>query len=571
MSFGIKRIVVPDDEIKEHLSYSLLKQTLLQFKFNNWSDESGFRDEKKNKDYNSIVTNKENLKNWYLTDDYLTLSSPILDSDKSQKWNTIADYWNEIVPFLKDVALQQDKSMPLDELAKLCEERFEKNYRNVGVDEFYKIKKAEKKSIAKVVCQKIESDLFNQWKNGKIAINDIVEIFKELYAELQNKFNAIDENKIIEQIDKLTLNRQKILTEWSNVGLIQDKIFQMRKKMFESCVTTQKLYTEKTNLVAWDFAKEFLSEILNQLKSINSEVSFFDDLLNKMLVKVQQLYDNSCHYTASMEEQIKQAIVRVCNPDNVKDFEQKIIREYDIQKSVSTDIRNAIIEKTGAEPGFKKINNLPVLELFKILETLSYKHVSIIHNQIVKSRKDSIIDKNILEKLFEKYSDNTEALDKFIRNIVKQGGTFLNFNDAELSKKLKNNDAPKPGQNLKIETIVVSIPDVNFDKQFLNTIEESFKKAIGDTKTLLFDKPGNIKNEITIMSIINCFPLRAVSDISYLKEKNDLKLKQYNNDITKLVLHIEGDGKQYPSLFTESAEDKHKNQSVSAAIDRQKI
>lgn len=75
-AFGIKRIVSPEEEIVEYFTYSFAKQALLQFKYNNWSDDLGYRDQPKNEDYNSFVTDKANLNRWMLSDAHLALSLP---------------------------------------------------------------------------------------------------------------------------------------------------------------------------------------------------------------------------------------------------------------------------------------------------------------------------------------------------------------------------------------------------------------------------------------------------------------------------------------------------------------
>ena len=51
LAFGIRRLAVPETEIKEYLTYSFAQQAALQLKFNNWSDDVGFKDEPKNRTF----------------------------------------------------------------------------------------------------------------------------------------------------------------------------------------------------------------------------------------------------------------------------------------------------------------------------------------------------------------------------------------------------------------------------------------------------------------------------------------------------------------------------------------
>lgn len=45
LTFGIKRLAVPEQEIGEYLTYNFARQAALQLRFNTWSDTSGFVDE----------------------------------------------------------------------------------------------------------------------------------------------------------------------------------------------------------------------------------------------------------------------------------------------------------------------------------------------------------------------------------------------------------------------------------------------------------------------------------------------------------------------------------------------
>ncbi|MDR0864616.1 MAG: tubulin-like doman-containing protein, partial [Candidatus Symbiothrix sp.] len=81
-SFGIKRIVSPEEEIVEYFTYNFARQALLQFKYNNWSDDLGYRDQPKNEDYITFVNDRATLNSWLLSDAHLMLSLPVLPSEK---------------------------------------------------------------------------------------------------------------------------------------------------------------------------------------------------------------------------------------------------------------------------------------------------------------------------------------------------------------------------------------------------------------------------------------------------------------------------------------------------------
>ena len=120
-SFGIKRIVIPDEEIKEYFTWTLGRQSLLQLRYNNWNDDIGFRDAPANVDWNDYVKGQDKklgnpLENWRFSDKHLTLDIPILPSDEG-KWGTFQAYWGKVVPkWLEDA---QATSQPIAKLNEL--------------------------------------------------------------------------------------------------------------------------------------------------------------------------------------------------------------------------------------------------------------------------------------------------------------------------------------------------------------------------------------------------------------------------------------------------------------------
>ena len=58
LTFGIKRLAIPEEEIREYLTYKFARQAALQLRFNNWSDSLGFLDEPRNQDFGEFVQTK---------------------------------------------------------------------------------------------------------------------------------------------------------------------------------------------------------------------------------------------------------------------------------------------------------------------------------------------------------------------------------------------------------------------------------------------------------------------------------------------------------------------------------
>jgi hypothetical protein len=57
------------------------------------------------------------------------------------------------------------------------------------------------------------------------------------------------------------------------------------------------------------------------------------------------------------------------------------------------------------------------------------------------------------------------------------------------------------------------------------------------------------RNEITLINLVNLFPLRYVKQVGFLKQKYELRVNGPTGARAKLELHTEGDGSQMPALF----------------------
>ena len=85
LTFGIKRVAVPEQEIKEYLAYSFARQSILQLRFNQWTDSFGFIETPRNSDF-SPYRGEALLENFRMSEEHLILSKPILESDQGLQW-----------------------------------------------------------------------------------------------------------------------------------------------------------------------------------------------------------------------------------------------------------------------------------------------------------------------------------------------------------------------------------------------------------------------------------------------------------------------------------------------------
>ncbi len=553
-SFGIKRIVSPEEEIVEYFTYSFAKQALLQFKYNNWSDDLGYRDQPKNEDYNSFVTDKANLNRWMLSDAHLALSLPVLQSEKEQKWKTFHEDWNANIPNLANVAWAKDESRAINELAKFCEERYDKNFRKVGVPEFYAIKDQSRKDLAREICDTIEIDLFSQWGTGQRSIYELGRLMDTLITQTENRLKGFDPRIISknEELDKLFAEKARNEQAWAASGFLTD-LLGKKKNLFQAQTTVlQYLYIKKTEMAGLIFGKRLLAEVLNEMQLLNEEIKQFSDRLTNSLNQAEKEIGSRCMEEKLSPETYKNTVVKYYDAEDVKSFTSRVTRDQQIQSQQSSSIRNAIVELAGTEKTFTRINQHMTEDVLLDIFASKAKHSAVnAHNEIITNKKQKLIGINIIEKLKEQYgtSDKQAELDEFARKVMESSGVFLTFDKSEVSRQLKNNGPSRPGVITMLNSTLISIPESPENKDFVDKLVEAFKRNSDGSRTFVVDTKSTRMNEITVINLTSCFSLRMVNDLRVLKQKYDLLLHGTNPDVAKLVLHLEGDGSQYPRIF----------------------
>ena len=564
LGFGVKRIEIPEEEIIEYLTYNLTRQVLLQFKYNNWSDDLGFQNTPQNIDAVSYVTDKDKLSSWLLSDEHLVQSLPILNQDKIQNWKTIQEDWSaEIVKLKAIVADSVGEESPLNKLSKFCEDRFDKGFRKNGVTEFYRLKTLSVKIIAKEIRINLEKTLFENWRSGKQSVSEISEIVEKLIEHLNTRLDKIDGEfvKLDENIKNNMTERSRIANEALKVGIFGKYILKKESKILDSFgALSQQLYINRTYKIAWGFGKTLLSATINELLELSGTLRGFSANLNDMIDSAEKLINVRCQDKPFGQDSLKESQVKYYKVENVKLFKERIIRDKKIQSEQASKIRGILVSKIGTDLTFSKMyEKISSDILLDTLENNCQEYTITVHNEVFTDKKQKIIGVNIIEKLYEEYNNNPDGLGNFVRGIVEYSGLFLNFNTTELSSSLKNNANPKLGTNIRILTVIIRIPLTSDKKEFVEKLKNAFTNAIDGDNNIVFDEHNSEKqNEITIISLANGFPIRVVAEAKVLKEKYDAAIKNIDESEARLVLHLEGDGTNYPSLFSLSREEKER-------------
>lgn len=562
-SFGIKRVMYPELRVLKHITYSIGESVLYQFKYNNWRENFGFVNEEANKDYRSEYFNESNLAKWMLDFKHLTYELKVLPHDK--EYPKFEDYWHDKTVDYLDEAKQSDNA--LNELENIMADFFEKSFRGVGVAEYYKGKERAIPEIAKEIRRTIEHELFAKWKIGDVSILELQKVSKLLIERVAEIRKDLEEKvvKEHEEYDAITNERNDNMSDWTNKGFLKKKVFMgTTNSLADHQDILTDLYTCKTQLIALDFAQKLAARLFVEVGKLDADISAFGQKVNDAIDETERLVAAQQKVNKGLED-MKGAIIEVSEEEVMSEFESDLKIDKENMPNVARQLREEILPQSEFTTFGNLAQEISVDGICKAFDLKLAKIVKTKHDERADSGK-KVLGLNILTQLQQKLTTD-EQIKTFALDIVKQSGVFLKLNNDQMQLHVRNNEMT-PEQfthSINKKTILVSIPSPDDNeslKLFADKLEKHFKESIPQGNSpcvVVVNKKSPRKDELTIITVAYCFPMRCLSWMSTYKEKYEqfLNTGNPNTDASNaILLHGEGNGKDLPSIFVvENAEE----------------
>ena len=563
MTFGVKRVEYPETEIREYVTYSFARQAARQMQFNLWRDGIGFdvctKDEV-GMGFKAEIMENKTLEELLLSDNYLTLSKPIVETVSSKKWKEIASGWETSTQFFaEDVLKEKDnKKNWLSDFTKSCELQYNFNYRGLGVNEFYKVQRSEKKAYASFIRRHIEEKLFDEWHTGVKSILEIEKYVSLLIDDCETRLP-----KFKERIADLENNRdtktnpeiKKCNKDWNNIGWLTEVVTGASTRVLSAYKTAKcEFYTIQTRIAGFSYAYELLQMIKTELEAMLKNVIAFQALLTNTLKAIDDFAESKCK-PQTEEEKNDNKIVKKYDPDFVRETTKRFTMDELQQKRNASQIRLELVNLLGEE-GKRSFNNLyEKLDIDSLedifINTCIKNATSMMDDLAAADSSQKMLNVNILEKIKQEYNTD-ERLEEFVRTLYKSAQCYLQFNRVEIGKMIG-------GENTQMERMIqLCLPEyndpTNFRKKFIDMfglIAPGFKEKE--------DLSVNYKpNQIVVIAAASGFPLRLSANVASLKTKYDAMMIGSKARLNKMALHAETFVKPLPELFEESIIDKQK-------------
>jgi len=562
-TFGIKRIVYPEIRIIEHISYTLSNSVIRQMRYNNFNEEDlGYMNEPQKRNYDEMLFGKNGfLKTWKLDEPHLMLEENIVNTDEEiQPFET---FWKDTVTFYNHDDACRFSPQPLDYLDGYCSEKFNGSRENNsyfrkgrGVADYFtwKASPEQLKEQAGTIIDAIEQDLFTRWAEGSYSMSDLQGICTAILKYINTLLSQIDKdlNAESEKIEICTTTRDTLKGEYNGAGLVTRFVGLLggraKPEIYSDYqMECKDLYIAKTRKEAKEFERKLLVRLQEAFDDFNKEVAEF---ISKLLICQEALDQEILSRSMKNDELDLQAmVVEVREPQKIKNFENNLLRDQFKMRTLANEVRKALTNDRKIAHFHDIAKGMNRNSLIDIADEVLSQLVKEWHNDKTFT-PEKIVGMNVIEQL-KKYFDSHPELNitTFVNRLVDQSGVFLNLNDLELRKSKGANEKPELKKNIAIPFKFVSMPKCE-GKAELEAFREELEIQFGK-KDVIFDFEGSKDNEITVISVVSCFPVRALDWLRVYKGKYDKMVNggdDMSNRLNRILFHSEGDGTELPLL-----------------------
>jgi hypothetical protein len=556
LTFGLKRLLVPEEEIREHFAASFASQATLQMLYNNWPAETAtaFVDEKRKVAFKLDVQKQEKLDLWKLSDAHLTLTKGVLEAEiANPRIRPIEDDWRDIAPHLMEDAWEggrQDGRDPrLGELQKAFEQRYNETFRGIGVEKFYETAARDialpDRHVAEI-CDTLEAWMFQQWLDGLHSVSELETFLDDLLEDLNRRVNAIParlENyksqlgQIYERLDENNARFAKVGLLGRALGRPGD-IFNAQAALYTEA------FEKRTLVQAWGFAEKLLKRVIAELRDrLRPEVAEFRVGLSAVNDFFHRRLEQTCQDNGQNNVETAN-VVKFYEPGGVRRFCRSLLEQEQLQRSWAGKLRRAAVDcarenkqrMSGREKHFSLLvrHFVKTPDAMRVFEDVARANAEQAHDDRT-GPNNRHFGVNIVAKLAEQFADR-ENLRGYIKSLVQSSLTFMQWRGVEFG-----------GGTGPLSMLAVSLPKCDERGPFRDELKALFRDSF-EGRVEIIDS-GRRPNEICLIAFKYVFPLRYLEPVWYLKERYDQRLALGPRERALLEVHTEDHRPELPTLF----------------------
>ena len=544
LTFGIERVIVPEQEIKEFLAYSFADQAMRQLMFNNFRQGDGFADEPVQKDWRSEVRKPDVAQALLLTDPHLTLEHGILEDDqKNTQWKPIRDYWqNFVAQFARTIPTDRNiaETAWVSSLQAGLAKVYDETYRMLGgVTKFYETKSKSLLETARHIALHVEKHLFMRWRSGEASLlqqRQFLAALLEWLVERQASFNdgivaaGTEMKRLHTRSQELEYQLQRCgHARAAAHGQAQIPVLADRGAAAGADGGAHRARRPQVRGRPHPFHPRRTDGAAREVEEIHQKIAAATAAARdraSQLKEADHVYEKRYFDRAAIDK-----VVRSMNADEPS------------QLARTQQVRRAIVDLAGTdvESYSRLAGSLGTSNLRSTLASESARIVEQAHNDLPKTMQP-VLHVNIVDRLCRQFDANPEALKEFVAGLYQDAGCMLRLDPGEVNRNVHGNVGGTVGPT---QTIGVFVPECDAQKAFRDVLADQFAKQqppTGETQL----KTGRFSNQIAVIKVSSLMPVRFMDSLKDLKTHYD-GLRR--DRMEAHLLHGEGEGKELPPLF----------------------
>ncbi|WP_243375261.1 tubulin-like doman-containing protein [Sandarakinorhabdus cyanobacteriorum] len=547
MAFGIKRIAIPHQEVREYSTMVFLRQYLLRALHDNWVDGIGFEAASRPFDAAHEVRNETRREAWGLTNEHLRLERKLLDNDAG--WRSLRDEFTAALTGRTEALISEGGkndgwAAALQSFARDFYER-ENGFRRSGVPEFYQVAERSIPDRARfIVRNRIAATLFDEWKSCRRPIRDVERLIDELIVDVNERIGASEKKiaDLIRQQEQKDADAKKLFGDYVNSNA-WNPLTDRKKMLRQLSLAYVDAYSLRAGQVAQAFMKKTLMQVLTELQALNAAVEATAARLEAASITAENRRTQRVQVGQS---NIGSHQYKFYDPDHVRQVIARLQSDNGLQTQQTLAVASALANAMGTQASFVRFAE--TMSEGRILEVLEGVAEEKAEEALaaMESERDRILQSSIIQKLYEEYAGQNEALRRFVSERVREAGSFAAFS---------RNESLARGGAAIARCLVAFVPSdaglPDHIKDFRLELLAAIRQA---SDNVAISETHDRGHEIVFLSLVNQFPLRFLSALEFLKEKHDRLVSGPGAVRKRLELYLEGDGTTLPSLYAPSAD-----------------
>lgn len=562
LSFGLKRVAIPTEEIHDYAAGTLVQQFLMQTIHNNWVDAHGFSDVDRPFDATGEARRPENQNDWCLSLAHQKLEHRMLPSDGAT-WTALRAQFHGPITGKRGSLVKDGKSenwfAELEAFAKII---YATGFRQTGVDEFYQVSERTIPDRAKfIVRDRIAASQFAAWRDGRLSLREVDRVLAELVVDTQGKIVKCDKQmeqesaaeKAAEEKRKSQAQDYHSPTTWKSfkgaVGIGEKR----EDKLAKYGETLADIYAARSARVALAFAKRLMGAVLTELAELRSTVEVVANRMESALKRTELAMAGRVQPKAMGTGDAQ--TTKLFDADHIRNVMSRVQQDQALQREVTDTLRQALVGSVGPNPTFARMaESMSEGRLLAVIEELAQERVEKVLKE-QETARDRILETSIIQKLFDEYDGREAELRAFIGKQVQQAASYAPLDPNE---RIAHDAAPVESVTVAFVPAAIDLPEQlrGFHALLCKVIES----AAAGRKVETVETSGN-QQEIVFLSLVNQFALRHLATLKFLKARYLKMLVGPDGKPTadaarkRLELHLEGDGTTLASLHPMSLPD----------------